>query len=181
MCMNFELAGSEVSFVIEDNYDVPPINLRFSTDNKVSPDAIYRFLLDTYSEFGAHYRGNSKVPLNPANESLHGLGTQWPIGSLCYWRKRRGSERLYPWMGRLNTKTYGLVASSERKRMSRLQWSALLMLKIWFNNCRLNRSQWIKASSGMIKLVNFDQLAGKIKAETFHSWRYRRYCIRKAR
>ena len=40
--MGFELAGYEYSFVIEEDFDVPPINLRFSTDPKIAPDAIYR-------------------------------------------------------------------------------------------------------------------------------------------
>ena len=40
--LGFELAGSEISFIIEENFEVPAHTLRFSTDSKVSPDAIYR-------------------------------------------------------------------------------------------------------------------------------------------
>lgn len=40
--LGFELSGSEVSFVIEENFNCDTLNLRFSSDPKVSPEAIHR-------------------------------------------------------------------------------------------------------------------------------------------
>jgi predicted acetyltransferase len=40
--MGFALAGSEISFIIEDNFNVPASNLRFSADSRVTPEAIHR-------------------------------------------------------------------------------------------------------------------------------------------
>jgi predicted GNAT family N-acyltransferase len=161
--IGFELAGSEYSFVIEDEFDVPPHNMRFSTDSRVSPDAIYRL-------FSAH-TVNSVRTIEETRKFLSipqtKVYTAWePNGALAaYAIEGKGVDLggyLHEWGGSASK----LMALLSFIRTHKGQPVTIIVPKHSTNlieNLNRKPTTMNQGYLGMIKLVNFDQLSAKIK------------------
>lgn len=161
--MGFELAGSEISFVIEDDFDIPPINLRFSTDPKVSPDAIYRL-------YSAH-TVNSVRTIEETRKFLSipktKVYTAWESnGQLAaYAIEGKGIDLggyIHEWGGSV-PKIMALLAFI---RAHKNQPYTIICPKHAYNLITELQRKPVTMNQGflgMIKLIHFDQLAAKIK------------------
>ena len=161
--MGFELAGSEVSFVIEENFDVPPHNLRFSMDNKVSPDAIYR-LYSTHSVNSVRTIEETRKFLTIPQTKVY---TAWETnGQLAaYAIEGKGVDLggyIHEWGGSVSK----LMALLSFIRAQKAQPFTIICPRHSTNLIEQLQRKPVTMNQGflgMIKLVNFDQLAAKIK------------------
>ncbi|WII70718.1 GNAT family N-acetyltransferase [Bdellovibrio sp. 22V] len=161
--MGFELAGSEISFVIEEEFDIPPVNLRFSVDSKVSPDAIYRL-------YSAH-TVNSVRTIEETRKFLSIPQTQvytaWePNGQLAaYAIEGKGVDLggyIHEWGGSVSK----LMALFSFIRAHKKQPYTIICPRHAQNLIQQLQTKPVTMNQGflgMIKLVNFEQLAAKIK------------------
>lgn len=161
--LGFELAGSEVSFVIEDNFDCNNQNLRFSSDPKVSPEAIHR-LYSMHSVATVRSVDDIKRFLNIPQTKVY---TAWePSGQLAayaiegkgidlggYIHEWGGSvsklKALLSYIRREKNQPFTIICSKHSQNLI----SQLQDLNVTQNNGFL----------GMIRFANFEQLAAKIK------------------
>lgn len=161
--MGFELAGSEISFVVEENFDVPPINLRFSTDSKVAPDAIYR-LYSSHSVNSVRTIEETRKFLSIPQTKVY---TAWePNGQLAaYAIEGKGVDLggyIHEWGGSVSK----LMALFSFIRAQKNQPYTIICPRHAQNLINELRRRPVTVNEGflgMIKLVNFDQLAAKIK------------------
>lgn len=161
--MGFELAGSEISFIIEDNFDVTPTNLRFSTDNRVSPDAIYR-LYSAHSVNSVRTIEETRKFLSIPETKVY---TAWESnGQLAaYAIEGKGVDLggyIHEWGGSVSK----LMALFSFIRAHKNQPYTIIVPKHSVNLIEQLQRKPVTMNRGflgMIKLVNFDQLAAKIK------------------
>ncbi len=161
--IGFELAGSEVSFVVEEEFDIPPINLRFSIDNKVSPDAIYR-LYASHSVNSVRTIEETRKFLSIPQTKVY---TAWePNGQLAaYAIEGKGVDLggyIHEWGGSVSK----LIALFSFIRAQKGQPYTIICPKHAQNLIQALKAKPVTVNYGflgMIKLVNFDQLAAKIK------------------
>ncbi|QDK44120.1 GNAT family N-acetyltransferase [Bdellovibrio sp. ZAP7] len=161
--MGFELAGSEISFVIEDNFNMPVSNLSFSTDSKIAPDAIYRL----YSQHSV----NSVRSIEETRKFLSIPQTQiytaWePNGQLAaYAIEGKGIDLggyIHEWGGS-TSKLLSLLSFIRAKKGTPF---TIICPKHSQNLIRELETRHVTKNSGflgMIKIVNFEQLSAKIK------------------
>ncbi|MBO9668087.1 MAG: GNAT family N-acetyltransferase [Bdellovibrio sp.] len=161
--MGFELAGNEVSFVIEDNFEMPITNLSFSTDPKVAPDAIYR-LYSSHSVNSVRTIEETRKFLSIPQTKIY---TAWePNGQLAaYAIEGKGIDLggyIHEWGGSV-PKLLSLLSFIRAKKG---QPFTIICPKHSQNLIRELQTKSVTMNNGflgMIKFVNFDQLAGKIK------------------
>ncbi|MFS4458418.1 GNAT family N-acetyltransferase [Bdellovibrio sp. HCB2-146] len=161
--MGFELAGSEVSFVIEEEFNVPPVNLRFSDDPKVSPDAIYR-LYASHSVNSVRTIEETRKFLSIPQTKVY---TAWETnGQLAaYAIEGKGVDLggyIHEWGGSVSK----LMALFAYIRAQKKQPYTIIVPRHSQNLINQLQTKEVTMNSGflgMIKLVNFDQLAAKIK------------------
>lgn len=161
--MGFELAGSEISFVIEENFEVPGHNLRFSTDSKVSPDAIYR-LYSAHSVNSVRTIEETRKFLSIPQTKVY---TAWePNGQLAaYAIEGKGVDLggyIHEWGGSVS-KLMALLSFIRAEKKSPF---TIICPKHSHNLVQALKQQDVTVNHGflgMIKLVNFDQLSAKIK------------------
>lgn len=161
--LGFELAGSEVSFVIEDNFNCDNQNLRFSSDSKVSAEAIHR-LYSQHSVATVRSIDDIKRFLSIPQTKVY---TAWePNGQLAaYAIEGKGIDLggyIHEWGGGVS-KLKALLSYIRREKQqpftiicshhSKNLIEQLQTLPVTQNNGFL----------GMIRFTNFDQLAAKIK------------------
>lgn len=161
--MGFELAGSEVSFVIEDNFDVPPVNLTFSTDNRIAPDAIYR-LYAAHSVNSVRTIEETRKFLSIPQTKVY---TAWePNGQLAaYAIEGKGVDLggyIHEWGGSVSK----LMALLSFIRAHKGQPYTIICPRHSHNLIQALENKPVTKNNGflgMIKLVNFEQLSAKIK------------------
>jgi hypothetical protein len=161
--MGFELAGNEISFVIEDEFDVDNQGLRFSTDPRVSPDAIYR-LYSNHSVNSVRTIEETRKFLSIPQTKVY---TAWEAnGQLAaYAIEGKGIDLggyLHEWGGSVSK----LMALFSFIRMQKGQPVTVICPKHSTNLIQQLEKLPVTRNHGflgMIKLVNFDQLAAKIK------------------
>ncbi|KHD89726.1 MAG: acetyltransferase [Bdellovibrio sp. ArHS] len=161
--MGFELAGSEISFVIEDSFDVAPNNLRFSTDSKVSPDAIYR-LYSSHSVNSVRTIEETRKFLSIPQTKVY---TAWESnGQLAaYAIEGKGVDLggyIHEWGGSVSK----LMALFSFIRAQKNQPYTIICPRHATNLIQQLQQKPVTMNQGflgMIKLVNFDQLSAKIK------------------
>lgn len=161
--LGFELAGSEVSFVIEDNFEVPAHNLRFSNDNKVSPDAIYR-LYSTHSVNSVRTIEETRKFLSIPQTKVY---TAWESnGQLAaYAIEGKGADLggyIHEWGGSVSK----LMALFSYIREQKGQPYTIISPAHAQNLIQQLQTKPVTMNQGflgMIKFVNFDQLSAKIK------------------
>ena len=162
--MGFELAGTEMSFVIEDEFEaLQPAGLRFSTDNKVSPEAIFR-LYSGHSINSVRTIEETRKFLNIPQTKVY---TCWePDGQLAaYAIEGKGIDLggyLHEWGGSVPK----LLALLSFTRKTKGQPVTIICPRHATNLTTQLQKLSVTANQGflgMIKLVQFDQLAAKIK------------------
>nr|WP_295900407.1 GNAT family N-acetyltransferase [uncultured Bdellovibrio sp.] len=161
--MGFELAGSEISFVVEENFDIPPVNLRFSTDTKVSPDAIYR-LYSAHSVNSVRTIEETRKFLSIPQTKVY---TAWESnGQLAaYAIEGKGVDLggyIHEWGGSASK----LMALFSFIRAHKNQPYTIICPRHAQNLIQQLQQKPVTMNQGflgMIKLVNFDQLSAKIK------------------
>lgn len=161
--MGFELAGSEISFVIDEEFDVPTSNLRFSTDPKVSPDAIYR-LYSSHSVNSVRTIEETRKFLSIPETKVY---TAWEAnGQLAaYAIEGKGVDLggyIHEWGGSVSK----LMALFSFIRTHKAQPYTIIVPKHSTNLIEQLKTKPVMMNQGflgMIKFVNFDQLAAKIK------------------
>lgn len=161
--MGFELAGSEVSFVIEENFEVPPINLRFSMDSKVAPDAIYR-LYSAHSVNSVRTIEETRKFLSIPQTKVY---TAWePNGQLAaYAIEGKGVDLggyIHEWGGSVSK----LMALFSFIRAQKNQPYTVICPRHAQNLIQQLQTKPVTMNHGflgMIKLVHHDQLFAKIK------------------
>ncbi|QDK36627.1 GNAT family N-acetyltransferase [Bdellovibrio sp. NC01] len=161
--MGFELAGSEISFIIDEEFDVPTSNLRFSTDSKVSPDAIYR-LYSSHSVNSVRTIEETRKFLAIPETKVY---TAWEAnGQLAaYAIEGKGVDLggyIHEWGGSVSK----LMALFSFIRTHKAQPYTIIVPKHATNLIEQLKAKPVMMNQGflgMIKFVNFDQLAAKIK------------------
>lgn len=161
--MGFELAGSEISFVIEDNFPIAASSLRFSTDSKISPDAIYR-LYSTHSVNSVRTIEETRKFLAIPETKVY---TAWEAnGQLAaYAIEGKGVDLggyIHEWGGSVSK----LMALLSFIRAQKNQPFTVICPRHATNLIEQLKQKPVTMNQGflgMIKLVNFDQLAAKIK------------------
>lgn len=159
----FELAGSEISFVIEENFTTADHQLRFSADYRVSPETIHR-LYSSHTVSTVRSLDETRRFMSIPNTKIY---TAWePTGQLAaYAIEGKGVDLkgyIHEWGGNVNklmsllswirkekNEAFTIIVPSHSENLIR-HLSALPMTK---NEGYL----------GMIKITHFDQLAAKIK------------------
>lgn len=161
--LGFELAGSEVSFVIEEEFCVPNANLRFSVDAKVSPDAIHRL-------YSAH-TVNSVRTIEETRKFLSipqtKVYTAWENnGQLAAYAIEGKGVDLGGYIHEWGGSTSKLMALFSYVRARKGQAYTVICPRHAQNLIQQLQAQPVTMNHGflgMIKLVHFDQLAAKIK------------------
>ncbi|MFP5520114.1 MAG: GNAT family N-acetyltransferase [Bdellovibrionia bacterium] len=159
----FELSGTEISVVFEENFPAPDSSLRYSTDAKISPAAIHR-LYSQHTVGSIRSPEDTKKYLSIPNTQVY---TAWePNGTLAAYAIEGKGEDLtgyiHEWGGNVS-KLLSLLSFIRRNKgqaftMICPRHSLNLMKNLSTAEVLIN-----EGFLGMIKMVNFDQLAAKIK------------------
>lgn len=161
--MGFELAGSEISVVLEDDIDVPLHNLRFSTDSRVAPDAIYR-LYSAHTVSSVRTVEETRKFLTIPQTKIY---TAWEEnGQLAaYAIEGKGVDLngyIHEWGGKVSKlmALFSFIRSQKGEPYTIIcpRHSENLISELQKHSVTTNYG-----FLGMIKLLNFDQLAAKIK------------------
>ncbi|HPI41240.1 MAG TPA: GNAT family N-acetyltransferase [Pseudobdellovibrionaceae bacterium] len=160
----FELAGSEISFEIEDSFTYPSLDLKFSQENKISPEALYRL----YSQHAVNtcrtiedFQKYLKIP----NTHVY---TAWKTdGTLAaYAIEGKGIDLtgyIHEWSGG----TQELLALISYIQKVKTFDQFVMIVPEHAQNLITKLSQLpttiTRGYLGMIKITQFDQLSQKIK------------------
>jgi len=161
--MGFELAGSEISLVVGSEFTAESQGLRFSSENKVSPDAIYRL-------YSAH-TVNSVRTIEETRKFLSipqtKVYTAWEAsGQLAaYAIEGKGADLggyIHEWGGSVS-KLLALLSYIRKEKAQPFtiispRHSQNLIHQLQQKGATLN-----EGFLGMIKIIHFDQLSAKIK------------------
>lgn len=159
----FELAGSEVSFVIENEFEAPMDNLRFSNTMRVAPDAIHR-LYSQHSVGSVRTSEDIRKFLNIPQTTVY---TAWEAnGQLAaYAIEGKGIDLggyIHEWGG-ASSKLMALFSYIRTQK----QAPYTIICPKHSQNLIRQLSQIAPTRNygflGMIKITNFDGLATKIK------------------
>lgn len=161
--IGFELAGSEFSIVIEEEFDTPISNLRFSTDAKVSPEAIHR-LYSSHTVNSVRTIEETRKFLSIPKTKVY---TAWETnGQLAaYAIEGKGVDLdgyIHEWGGSASK----LMALFSFIRTFKKNPYVIICPRHASNLIEQLKKQPITMNEGflgMIKIVNFDQLSAKIK------------------
>lgn len=159
----FELCGTEVSVIFEEEFQVPDQGLRFSSDNKISSEAIHR-LYSQHTVGSIRNPEDTKKFLSIPQTKVY---TAWEAnGTLAaYAIEGKGADLtgyIHEWGGGVS------------KLMSLLSYIRRTKKEPFTMICPRHSLNLLKSLStidvtinegflGMIKVVQFDQLAAKIK------------------
>jgi predicted N-acetyltransferase YhbS len=162
--MGFELAGSEISFVIEDNFSVPQIEgLKFISDAKVSAEAIHR-LYSTHTVSSVRTLEETRKFMSIPQTKIY---TAWESsGQLAaYAIEGKGIDLggyIHEWGG----STSKLLALLSHIRREKGQAFTIICPRHATNLIQQLQSKPVtmnKGYLGMIKIIHFEQLSAKIK------------------
>ncbi len=161
--MGFELAGSEISFVIDQNLAEQNSQIRYSADPKVSAESIHR-LYSLHTVGTARTLEETRKFLNIPETKLY---TAWDMQNqlIAYAIEGKGADLggyIHEWGG----STTGLLSLLSWIRTSTGQNKTIIVPRHSQNlieKLRLKNLSQHDGFLGMIKLLQFDQLATKIK------------------
>lgn len=162
--LGFELAGSEISIVMEEGLQLPiTSNLRFSEEIKVSPEAIHR-LYSTHTVGSVRTAEDVRKFLAIPKTRIY---TAWEAdGTLAaYAIEGKGADLtgyIHEWAGGVS-KVTSLLSWIRSRREGSLTLIAPRQSQNLINQLVAKGASVNEGFLGMIKIVNFDQLAGKIK------------------
>lgn len=161
--LNFELAGTEMSAVIEEEFTPPIHQLKFLKDNKVSPESIYR-LYASHTVNSVRTVEETKKFMQIPNTVIY---TAWePDGQLAaYAIEGKGADLggyIHEWGGTVSK----LMALFSYIRAEKNQPYTILIPRHSQNlltNLAAKPVTLNEGYLGMIKIVNEEQIFGKIK------------------
>lgn len=172
--LGFELAGQEVCFVFDQNFEVPASteNLRFSEEKNVSPEALFR-LYSQHTVCSVRSAEEIKKYLAIPNTRLY---TAWNAQNqlMAFAVEGKGADLsgyLHEWGGG-STSLISLLRHIRKTKNS----PVTMIVPAHSENLIKKLQPFATVQNlgylGMIKILNFDQLAVKIKrafrAEGFH-------------
>lgn len=161
--LNFELAGTEISLLVDTDYKAPAENLRYSKDTKVSPEAILRL-------YSSHTVGSVRT-VEDIRKFLAipqtRVYTAWDTnGQLAaYAIEGKGADLggyIHEWGGGVS-KLMALIGWIRGQRQESLTLIAPRHSQNLIAQMRAAGAHINEGFLGMIRIVNFDQLAAKIK------------------
>jgi N-acetylglutamate synthase-like GNAT family acetyltransferase len=161
--LGFELAGSEISLHLSQNIQVPSMNLKFTDNSKVSPDAILRI-------YNSHTCGTVRT-LDDIKKFLAipktKVYTAWDThGKLAaYAIEGKGADLggyLHEWGGSVQS-MLALIAWIQTQRTSALTLIAPKNAQNMISHLETHGAIKNNGYLGMIKILNFDQLVQKVK------------------
>lgn len=161
--LGFELGGSEYSFIIDENFDFPTGDLRFSTDSKISAEAIHR-LYSKHTVNSVRSVEETRKFLSIPQTKVY---TAWePNGQLAaYAIEGKGMDLkgyLHEWGGSVSKllPLFSFIRTFKNQSFVVICPKHATNLIAQFSALPVTLNQGFL---GMIKFVNFDQLAAKIK------------------
>ncbi len=162
--MGFELAGSEISFVIEENFNAPQIEgLRFMSDNKVSADAIHR-LYTQHTVSSVRTIDETRKFLSIPQTKVY---TAWDAnGQLAAYAIEGKGVDLGGYIHEWGGSTSKLLALLSYIRKEKNAPFTIICPKHSVNLIEHLKNKPVTINHGflgMIKVVNFDHLSAKIK------------------
>lgn len=161
--LNFELSGSEISVVVEEEFQGPLNNLRFMNSTKVSPEAIYK-LYATHTVNSVRTVEETRKFMQIPNTIVY---TAWETdGQLAAFAiEGKGADLggyIHEWGGSVSK----LMSLFSYIRQEKQQPYTIIIPKHSQNLITQLRTKPVSINEGylgMIKMVNEDQLFTKIK------------------
>lgn len=161
--MGFELAGTEISVVIEEEYPTPDPSLRLSKDSKVAAEAIHR-LYSTHTVNSVRTVEETRKYLSIPQTQVY---TAWDSsGQLAaYAVEGKGVDLggyIHEWGGSV-TALLTLLSYIRREKQQPITIIVPRHAQNLIQRLREKPVTYNQGYLGMIKILNFDQLAAKIK------------------
>lgn len=161
--MNFELAGSEISFIIDKPVGEAQQGVRFSLDTKIAPEAVLR-LYSQHSVASARTLEETRKFLSIPETKAY---TAWDANNqlVAYAIEGKGADLsgyIHEWGGSvshlLSLLSYIHKSTQSTKTLIVPRHSTNLIQKLKAQNLIMN-----DGFLGMIRILQFDQLSAKIK------------------
>jgi hypothetical protein len=161
--MGFELAGTEISLVIEEEFAAPDPSLRLSKETKVAAEAIHR-LYSTHTVNSVRTIEETRKYLNIPQTQVY---TAWDSsGQLAaYAIEGKGADLggyIHEWGGSV-TAIITLLSYIRREKKQAITIIVPPHSQNLIQRLREKPVTYNQGYLGMIKILNFDQLAAKIK------------------
>ncbi len=162
--MNFELAGSEISFVLEENFGVPTSEgLRFMSNAKISPEAIHRLYSQHTVSSVRSIEETRKFMSIPQTQ----IYTAWEAnGQLAAYAIEGKGVDLGGYIHEWGGSTTKLLALFSYIRKEKNRPVTVIVPAHSQNLIAHLKTKPVTVNNGflgMIKIVHFDQLSAKIK------------------
>jgi hypothetical protein len=161
--MGFELAGTEISMVVEEEFQAPDPTLRLSRDAKVAAEAIHR-LYSIHTVNSVRSVEETRKFLNIPQTQVY---TAWDTsGQLAaYAVEGKGVDLggyIHEWGGSV-TAIITLLSFIRREKQKAITIIVPPHSHNLINRLREKPVTYNQGYLGMIKILNFEQLAAKIK------------------
>lgn len=161
--LGFELAGQEISFVFDKDLPVPTEGLRFSNEKNVSPEAIWR-LYSQHTVCSVRSPEEIRKFLAIPNTQLY---TAWNSQNqlMAFAVEGKGADLtgyLHEWGGQVSS-LVSLISHIKKTKGSNLTIIIPAHSQNLISRLRPYASVENLGYLGMIKILNFNQLASKIK------------------
>ncbi|MBX2988590.1 MAG: GNAT family N-acetyltransferase [Bdellovibrionaceae bacterium] len=161
--LGFELAGTEMSFTFEAPLNVPAGDLRFSDENRVSPEAIHR-LYSTHTVGSVRGAEDIRKFMGIPKTLVY---TAWEKdGSLAaYAIEGKGADLggyIHEWAGG-TSKVLALLSWIQSRRQGPLTLISPRHCRNMVTQLTGKGAMVNEGFLGMIKILNFDQLTAKLK------------------
>jgi len=161
--MGFELAGTEVSIVIEEEFQAPDPTLRLSKDSKVAAEAIHR-LYSTHTVNSVRTVEETRKFLNIPQSQIY---TAWDSSGhlAAYAIEGKGIDLggyIHEWGGSVSG-LLTLLSYIRRETQKPVTIIVPVHSKNLIERLREKPVTYNQGYLGMIKILNFDQLSAKIK------------------
>lgn len=161
--MGFELAGTEYSIVVEEEFQAPDPTLRLSKDPKVAAEAIHR-LYSTHTVNSVRTVDETRKFLSIPKTQVY---TAWDTaGQLAaYAIEGKGIDLggyIHEWGGSVNA-IVSLLSYIRREKQTPITIIIPKHSQNLLQRLREKPVTYNQGFLGMIKILNFDQLAAKLK------------------
>ncbi|MBC7371649.1 MAG: GNAT family N-acetyltransferase [Bdellovibrionaceae bacterium] len=161
--LGFELAGTEISIVVEEEYPLPDPTLRLSKDSKVAAEAIHR-LYSTHTVNSVRTVDDTRKFLSIPQTQVY---TAWDTGGqlAAYCIEGKGVDLggyIHEWGGSV-TGIMTLLSYVRREKGAPVTIIVPRHAHNLIERLREKPVTYNQGYLGMIKVLNFDQLAAKIK------------------
>lgn len=159
----YELAGTEYSFLIEENFTVPNMPLKFKNDNKVSAESIFR-LYQNHSVNTIRTVEEIKKYMHIPKSNVY---TAWDLNGqlVAYAVEGKGADLngyIHEWGGSVPN-LMALLSYIRKEKNAPITVIVPKHSENFISHLKEKSAFMNQGFLGMIKIVNFDQLANKIK------------------